>query len=39
MAEQLGAELVAEAHAPDLLILQPEDDVAAVLRSHLHSRR
>ena len=39
MAEQLGAELVAEAHAPDLLILQPEADVAAVLRSHLHSRR
>ena len=33
MAEQLGAELVEEAHAPDVLILQPEDDAAAVLRS------
>jgi acyl-CoA reductase-like NAD-dependent aldehyde dehydrogenase len=39
MAEQLGAELVAEAHAPEVLILQPEDDVAAVLRSRLKSRR
>ena len=39
MAEQLGAELVAEAHAPEALILQPEDDVAAVLRSRLKSRR
>jgi hypothetical protein len=39
MAEQLGAELVAEAHAPEVLILQPEDDVAAVLRSRLTSRR
>jgi hypothetical protein len=39
MAEQLGAELVAEAHAPEVLILQPEDDVTAVLRSRLTSRR
>ena len=35
MAEQLGAELLAEAHAPDMLILQPEDDAAAALRRRL----
>jgi acyl-CoA reductase-like NAD-dependent aldehyde dehydrogenase len=35
MAEQLGAELLAEAHAPDILILQPEDDAAAALRRRL----
>jgi hypothetical protein len=39
MAEELGAELVAEAHVPEVLILQPEDDAAAVLRSRLNSRR
>jgi hypothetical protein len=37
MAEQLGAELIAAAPAPEMLILQPEDDAAAVLRSRLHS--
>jgi hypothetical protein len=36
MAEQLGAELIAAAPAPEMLILQPEDDAAAVLRSRLH---
>jgi hypothetical protein len=35
MAEQLGAELVGEEHAPDMLILQPEDDAAAALRRRL----
>ena len=35
MAGQLGAELLAEAHAPDMLILQPEDDAAAALRRRL----
>jgi hypothetical protein len=37
MAEQLGAELIAGAPAPEVLILQPEDDAAAVLRSRLRS--
>ena len=35
MAGQLGAELLAEPHAPDMLILQPEDDAAAALRRRL----
>ena len=35
IAEQLGAELVAEAHAPEILILEPEDDAAALLRRRL----
>jgi hypothetical protein len=39
MAEQLGAELVAKAPAPEVLILQPEDDAAAVLRNRWNSRR
>jgi hypothetical protein len=39
MAEQLDAELVAETHAPELLILQPEDDPAAALRSRLRDGR
>jgi hypothetical protein len=39
MAEQLGAELVAEAPAPEVLILQPEEDAAAMLRGRLSSRR
>jgi hypothetical protein len=39
MAEQLGAELVGEAHALKVLTLQPEDDVAASLRSHLRPGR
>jgi hypothetical protein len=39
MAEQLGAELVEEAPASDVLILQPEDDAAAVLRSRWRHRR
>jgi hypothetical protein len=37
MAEQLGAELVADAPAPEMLILQPEDDAAALLRSRLRA--
>jgi hypothetical protein len=32
MAEQRGAELVVETHAPEVILLQPEDDAAAVLR-------
>jgi hypothetical protein len=32
MAGQLGAELVGEAHAPEILVLQPDDDAAALLR-------
>jgi hypothetical protein len=39
MAEQLGAELVVEAHAPEVVILQPEDDAAAVLRNRLRVGR
>lgn len=35
MAEELGAELIAEAPAPEILILQPEDDAAALVRSRL----
>jgi hypothetical protein len=35
MAEQLGAALVVEAHAPEVLMLQPEDDPAATLRARL----
>jgi hypothetical protein len=33
MAEQLGAALVVEAHGPEVIVLQPEDDAAAVLRA------
>jgi hypothetical protein len=33
MAAQLGAALVVEAHAPDVIMLQPEDDAAAILRA------
>jgi acyl-CoA reductase-like NAD-dependent aldehyde dehydrogenase len=33
MAGQLGAALVVEAHAPDVIMLQPEDDAAAILRA------
>jgi hypothetical protein len=33
VAEQLGAALVMEAQAPDVVMLQPEDDAAAVLRA------
>jgi hypothetical protein len=33
MAEQLGATLVVEASAPELVLLQPEDDAAAILRA------
>lgn len=32
MAGQLGAELVGEARAPEILVLQPDDDAAALLR-------
>jgi fructose/tagatose bisphosphate aldolase len=35
MAEQLGAELIAAAPDPETLVLQPEDDAAALLRSRL----
>jgi hypothetical protein len=37
MAKQVGAELIAEAPAPEVLILQPEDDAAALLRSRLRA--
>jgi hypothetical protein len=33
IAEQLGAALVLEVRAPDVVMLQPEDDPAAVLRA------
>ena len=33
MAEQLGATLVVEAQAPEVVTLQPEDDAGAVLRA------
>ena len=33
MAEQSGATLVPETQAPELIMLQPEDDAAAVLRA------
>jgi hypothetical protein len=33
MAEQLGAALVVEAHAPEMIMLQPDDDAAAILRA------
>ena len=33
MAEQLGATLVVEAQAPEVMMLQPEDDAAAILRA------
>jgi hypothetical protein len=39
MAEQLGATLVVEAQAPDLAMLHPEDDAAAVLRARLARTR
>jgi hypothetical protein len=35
MAVQLGADLLGEAGAPEMLILQPEDDAAALVRSRL----
>jgi hypothetical protein len=35
MAAQLGAVLVVEAQAPEVLMLQPEDDTAAILRARL----
>jgi hypothetical protein len=37
MAEQLGAELIAAAPDPETLVLQPEDDAAALLRSRLRA--
>ena len=37
MAEQLGAVLVVEAQAPEAVMLQPEDDAAAILRARLHA--
>jgi hypothetical protein len=33
MAGQLGATLVVEAEAPDMVMLQPEDDAVAILRA------
>ena len=38
MAEQLGATLVVEAQAPEVVTLQPEDDAAAVLRARSGGR-
>ena len=35
MAGQLGAELVGEARDPEILVLQPDDDAAALLRRRL----
>jgi hypothetical protein len=35
MAAQLGAVLVVEAQAPEAVMLQPEDDPAAILRARL----
>jgi hypothetical protein len=35
MAEQLGAALIGEPGAPQMLMLRPEDDAAAVLRVRL----
>jgi acyl-CoA reductase-like NAD-dependent aldehyde dehydrogenase len=37
MAEQRGAELVAEAPAPEMLILLPDDDGAAALSSRVRA--
>jgi hypothetical protein len=39
MAVQVGATLVREMHAPQVLMLQPEDDAAAVLLSRLCGTR
>ena len=39
MAEQLGAALVAETRDPEVVMLQPEDDAAAVLRGRLRGAR
>jgi hypothetical protein len=33
MAEQFGAALVIESQAPNVVMLQPEDDAAAALRA------
>jgi hypothetical protein len=38
MADQLGAILAVEPPAPDVVMLQPEDDAAAVLRAVLAAR-
>ena len=35
MAEQLGATLVVEAQPPELVMLQPEDDAAAIVRARV----
>jgi hypothetical protein len=35
MAEQLGAVLVVEAQPPEVVVLHPEDDAAAILRARL----
>jgi acyl-CoA reductase-like NAD-dependent aldehyde dehydrogenase len=35
MAEQSGATVVVEAHAPEVVMLQPEDDPAVILRACL----
>jgi hypothetical protein len=37
MADQQGAVLVVEAQAREAVMLQPEDDAAAILRAHLYA--
>jgi hypothetical protein len=39
MAEHSGATLVVEAQAPEVVMLQPEDDAAAVLQARLERSR
>lgn len=39
MADQVGATLVMETHAPEMLMLQPEDDAAAMLGRRLRGAR
>jgi hypothetical protein len=39
MAEQLGATLVVEAQAPEVVMLQPEDDAAAIVRARVSGAR
>ena len=39
MAEQSGATVVVEAHAPEVIMLQPEDDARVILRARLSGSR
>jgi hypothetical protein len=39
MAGQLGATLVVEAQAPEVVMLQPEDDAAAIVRARVSGAR